>query len=242
MESWTKKIVLLDVIIVDRTSIVSLASLNDIPASRRRSLLRLALFVAIHVSAKHVRVIVPTVGCLPTKILRRKCRMKQADCGGGSMWDRRQKTYFNPSSTTNTFKIVEFHTEGLWLHVLKHFYEVINGFLETSVDTLTEDQITKLDNQIKECNLFSYDLSWAHHRLDMVKMLKFGKLPEAPFVVNGRTYKQGYYLADGIYPTWSTFVKTFSIARDEKTLKFKRVQESARKDIERAFGVLQVLF
>ncbi|GJR06567.1 ALP1-like protein isoform X1 [Tanacetum coccineum] len=62
---------------------------------------------------------------------------------------------------------------------------------------------------------------------------------EAPFVVNGRTYKQGYYLADGIYPTWSTFVKTFSIARDEKTLKFKRVQESARKDIERAFGVLQ---
>ncbi|GJY95437.1 RNA-directed DNA polymerase, eukaryota [Tanacetum coccineum] len=62
---------------------------------------------------------------------------------------------------------------------------------------------------------------------------------EAPFVVNGRTYKQGYYLADGIYLTWSTFVKTFSIARDEKTLKFKRVQESARKDIERAFEVLQ---
>nr|GEW88491.1 protein ALP1-like isoform X1 [Tanacetum cinerariifolium] len=59
------------------------------------------------------------------------------------------------------------------------------------------------------------------------------------FQVNGRTYKQGYYLADDIYPTWSTFVKTFSIAMDEKTLKFKRVQESARKDIERAFGVLQ---
>ncbi|GJU87540.1 RNA-directed DNA polymerase, eukaryota [Tanacetum coccineum] len=62
---------------------------------------------------------------------------------------------------------------------------------------------------------------------------------EAPFVVNGRTYKKGYYLADGIYPTWSLFVKTFSIARDEKTLRLKRVQESVRKDIERAFGVLQ---
>jgi hypothetical protein len=34
-------------------------------------------------------------------------------------------------------------------------------------------------------------------------------------------------------------VKTFSVARSEKKLKFKRVQESARKDIERAFGVLQ---
>ncbi|GKA52103.1 putative nuclease HARBI1 isoform X2 [Tanacetum coccineum] len=41
--------------------------------------------------------------------------------------------------------------------------------------------------------------------------------------------------ADGIYPAWSTF----SVARDEKSLKFKRGQEAARKDIERAFGVLQ---
>ncbi|GJW32845.1 zinc finger, CCHC-type containing protein [Tanacetum coccineum] len=65
------------------------------------------------------------------------------------------------------------------------------------------------------------------------------KAPEAPFVVNGKTYEKGYYLADGIYPQWSTFVKAFTIARDQKTMKFKRVQESARKDIERAFGVLQ---
>ncbi|GJX87864.1 ALP1-like protein isoform X1 [Tanacetum coccineum] len=64
--------------------------------------------------------------------------------------------------------------------------------------------------------------------------------PECPFVVNGHTYRKCYYLADGIYPAWSTFVKTFSVARDEKTLKFKRVQEAVRKDIERAFGVLQV--
>ncbi|GKD55063.1 RNA-directed DNA polymerase, eukaryota [Tanacetum coccineum] len=65
------------------------------------------------------------------------------------------------------------------------------------------------------------------------------KAPEAPFVVNRKTYEKGYYLADGIYPQWSTFVKAFTITRDQKTMKFKRVQESARKDIERAFGVLQ---
>ncbi|GJT48711.1 ALP1-like protein isoform X1 [Tanacetum coccineum] len=56
--------------------------------------------------------------------------------------------------------------------------------------------------------------------------------PECSFVVNGHT-------ADGIYLAWSTFVKTFPVARDEKSLKFKRVQEVARKDIERAFEVLQ---
>ncbi|GJV82855.1 zinc finger, CCHC-type containing protein [Tanacetum coccineum] len=65
------------------------------------------------------------------------------------------------------------------------------------------------------------------------------KAPEAPFQVNGKTYEKGYYLADGIYPQLSTFVKAFSIARDQKTIKFKRVQESARKDIESAFGILQ---
>ncbi|GJV37783.1 ALP1-like protein isoform X1 [Tanacetum coccineum] len=69
--------------------------------------------------------------------------------------------------------------------------------------------------------------------------LQIAEPPECPFVVNGHTYRKGYYLADGIYPAWSTFVKTFSVARDEKSLKFKRVQEAARKDIERAFGVLQ---
>ncbi|GJR23135.1 ALP1-like protein isoform X1 [Tanacetum coccineum] len=65
------------------------------------------------------------------------------------------------------------------------------------------------------------------------------KAPEAPFQVNGKTYEKGYYLVDEIYPQWSMFVKAFSIARDQKIIKFKRVQESARKDIERAFGVLQ---
>ncbi|GKC40296.1 RNA-directed DNA polymerase, eukaryota [Tanacetum coccineum] len=64
--------------------------------------------------------------------------------------------------------------------------------------------------------------------------------PECPFVINRHTYSKGYYLANGIYPAWSTFVKSFSVARDEKCLLFKRVQEAARKDIERAFGVLQV--
>ncbi|TVU31832.1 hypothetical protein EJB05_23533, partial [Eragrostis curvula] len=40
----------------------------------------------------------------------------------------------------------------------------------------------------------------------------------------------GYYLADGIYPAWSTFVKTIS------------KPQGARKDVERAFGVLQSRF
>ena len=63
--------------------------------------------------------------------------------------------------------------------------------------------------------------------------------PVAPYLVNGRQFERGYYLTDGIYPQWSCFVKTFNQPRDEKQAFFKQRQESARKDIERAFGVLQ---
>ncbi|GJW70263.1 ALP1-like protein [Tanacetum coccineum] len=63
--------------------------------------------------------------------------------------------------------------------------------------------------------------------------------PVAPFEVNGVTFEKEYYLADGIYQKWSSFVKSFSVANSEKNALFKRKQESARKDIERAFGVLQ---
>ncbi|GKE01544.1 ALP1-like protein isoform X1 [Tanacetum coccineum] len=59
--------------------------------------------------------------------------------------------------------------------------------------------------------------------------------PVAPFERNGVTFEKGSYLADGIYPQWSSFVKSFTVAN----ALFKRKQESARKDIERAFEVLQ---
>ncbi|GKD62160.1 ALP1-like protein [Tanacetum coccineum] len=63
--------------------------------------------------------------------------------------------------------------------------------------------------------------------------------PVAPFEVDGVAFEKGYYLADGIHQTWETFVKSFSVAQDEKNVVFKRRQESARKDVERAFGVFQ---
>ncbi|GKD52934.1 ALP1-like protein isoform X1, partial [Tanacetum coccineum] len=59
--------------------------------------------------------------------------------------------------------------------------------------------------------------------------------PVVPYEVNDKCY----YLADRIYPQWAAFVKSFTVARDERNAVFKRRQESARKDVERAFGVLQ---
>ncbi|GJY43578.1 ALP1-like protein isoform X1 [Tanacetum coccineum] len=63
--------------------------------------------------------------------------------------------------------------------------------------------------------------------------------PVAPFECNEVTFEKGYYLADDIYPQWASFVKSFTVASLEKNVLYKRKQEGARKDIERAFGVLQ---
>ncbi|XP_071700608.1 uncharacterized protein [Rutidosis leptorrhynchoides] len=72
--------------------------------------------------------------------------------------------------------------------------------------------------------------------------IKEGTAPPSPFNVNGHHYERGYYLCDGIYPDWAMLVKAPHNSIDEPRKKFKRFQESARKDIERAFGVLQGRF
>nr|XP_043630052.1 uncharacterized protein LOC122601351 [Erigeron canadensis] len=74
---------------------------------------------------------------------------------------------------------------------------------------------------------------------DLFKDLLQDRAPALQYTVYGEEFTKGYYLADGIYPEWATLVKSFKCPMDEKSGKFKRYQEAARKDIERAFGVLQ---
>ncbi|GJZ12519.1 ALP1-like protein [Tanacetum coccineum] len=71
--------------------------------------------------------------------------------------------------------------------------------------------------------------------------LKTGRAPEIPFVANGVTYPSGYYLVDGIYLELAPLVKTIPEPADDehKRILYKQKQESARKDVERAFGVLK---
>ncbi|XP_021736476.1 uncharacterized protein LOC110703028 [Chenopodium quinoa] len=63
-----------------------------------------------------------------------------------------------------------------------------------------------------------------------------GLAPQLQFTVNGNTYNQGYYLTDGIYPKWANAPQT------PKQRMFTTKQERIRKDVERAFGVLQARF
>lgn len=66
--------------------------------------------------------------------------------------------------------------------------------------------------------------------------------PQFLYKVNGNRYKFLYWLADGIYPNWRCFMKTISAPIGEQQAFYAASQEAVRKDIERAFGVLQARF
>ncbi|XP_020997241.1 uncharacterized protein LOC110280507 [Arachis duranensis] len=68
------------------------------------------------------------------------------------------------------------------------------------------------------------------------------RAPEVNYTINGNNYTMGYYLVDGIYLEWAAFVKSISKPQKEKHKLFAQYQEGQRKDVKRAFGVLQARF
>ncbi|GJW60614.1 ALP1-like protein isoform X1 [Tanacetum coccineum] len=72
----------------------------------------------------------------------------------------------------------------------------------------------------------------------------FGPHPKYPAEYFRRRYRMNRELfleivQERFYPQCHRLFKSFTVARDEKNAMFKRRQESARKNVERAFGVLQ---
>ena len=80
------------------------------------------------------------------------------------------------------------------------------------------------------------------HRSPVFDDLARGIGPAVKFKVNGRDYDMGYYLADGIYPPWATLINGVSSPQSNKHKYFTLKQAAYRKDMERAFGVLQAKY
>ncbi|XP_050261162.1 uncharacterized protein LOC126705962 [Quercus robur] len=79
-------------------------------------------------------------------------------------------------------------------------------------------------------------------RFPLFSELEQGRAFAVNYSINGHEHTMGYYLADGIYPKRSTFVKTIPSPRGEKRKLFAKAQEPNKKDVECAFGVLQARF
>ncbi|XP_010518565.1 PREDICTED: uncharacterized protein LOC104793841 [Camelina sativa] len=85
------------------------------------------------------------------------------------------------------------------------------------------------------------DLNVLDRSLVFDKIL-YGQAPQVTYYVNGREYNLTYYLTDGIYPNWATFIQSIPLPQSPKASLFVERQEGVRKDVERAFGVLQARF
>lgn len=66
--------------------------------------------------------------------------------------------------------------------------------------------------------------------------------PPCEYIINGIRRNKPYWLTDAIYPNWPIFIATILNPATNKQKLFAKVQEAARKDIERAFGVLQSMW
>ncbi|XP_070664471.1 uncharacterized protein [Malus domestica] len=76
---------------------------------------------------------------------------------------------------------------------------------------------------------------------DMRRLLRKGEMRGFPGMIGSMdcmhwTWKN---CPNGIYPRWSTFVKTVPHPQNEKEKHFAKCQEGCRKDVERCFGILQ---
>jgi Plant transposon protein len=63
-----------------------------------------------------------------------------------------------------------------------------------------------------------------------------------PFRIADKTFKQVWVLTDGIYPELSRFVKSMTVPITKAQKLFTKWQESCRKCVERAFGILRRKF
>ncbi|XP_057786725.1 uncharacterized protein LOC131004131 [Salvia miltiorrhiza] len=158
----------------------------------------------------------------------------------------RQLAYGGPADHYDEYLQV---SETTWYECLRHFCRgVIEVFGAHYLRRPTVDDCQRLMEMHEQRHDFpgmlgSFD--WSNNDINVLNQSPLfndvlqGQAPSIPFTVNGTQYDHGYYLTDDIYPEWATFVKSFQHPQDPKRRKFKKMQEAARKDVERAFGVLQ---
>ncbi|XP_058772331.1 uncharacterized protein LOC131646249 [Vicia villosa] len=128
------------------------------------------------------------------------------------------------------------------LECLRRFCKgIIRLYEQVYLRAPTQDDLQRILH-VSEMRGFPGMIGSIDYRSPVFDDVEQGKAPSVNFFVNQRPYNMAYYLADGIYPSYPTFVKSIRLPQSEPDKLFAKFQEGYRKDIERAFGVLQARF
>ncbi|XP_062028458.1 uncharacterized protein LOC133744351 [Rosa rugosa] len=140
----------------------------------------------------------------------------------------RMLTYWLPADLCDEFLDV---AESTALEILKHFTRAIwNVYHKHYLRRPTTADLQRL-----------LDVADKKGFSGMVGSLDC-EAPRVSYHVGDREYGQCYYLVNGIYPKWGSFVKAIRNPIIPEQAHFTKMQESYRKDVERAFGILQACF
>ncbi|XP_071741926.1 uncharacterized protein [Rutidosis leptorrhynchoides] len=64
---------------------------------------------------------------------------------------------------------------------------------------------------------------------DLFNSMLNEEMPDVPYHINGVQYKRGYYLADGIYPTWAALLRKFKCRWRKTFLLYKETSERSQR-------------
>ncbi|XP_024200461.1 uncharacterized protein LOC112203771 [Rosa chinensis] len=132
-------------------------------------------------------------------------------------------------------------SESTAIEAMKRFVQaVISVFRAEYLRKPTSDDISRLlligesrgfPGMLGSIDCSHNDINVLEHS-SLFANLREGRAPPVTYKINDHEYTMGYYLADGIYPSWATFIKTIPCLQGEKAKNFAKAQEGCRKDVE----------
>ncbi|XP_024163735.1 uncharacterized protein LOC112170623 [Rosa chinensis] len=140
---------------------------------------------------------------------------------------------------STALEILSHFTRAIWNVYHDHYLcRPTPAYLQRLLDVADErgfpGMVGSLDCSLNDINVLGMS--------PLFKEICTGEAPRVSYHVGDREYGQCYYLVDGIYPKWGSFVKAIRNPITPEQAHFTKMQESYRKDVERAFGILQARF